>query len=112
MPWKESLKQVRKANCFTPVASTVTSSAVAEPDTTGILFCSATGMVAFMPPEVAGPITVMTLSCVISLVASVVASAASDLVSYLTSSICLPSMPPALLISSAAISMPWTFASP
>lgn len=88
----------------------MTSSAVAEPVTTGTLDLSATGMVALKAPEVAGPIWAMTLSWVISLVASVVASEAVDLLSYLTSSIFLPLMPPALLISSVAISMPSTLA--
>ena len=56
---------------------TVTSSAVAEPDTTGTSFGLATGMVALKDPEVAGPMMVTTLSWVISLVARVVASAGS-----------------------------------
>jgi len=106
------LKQVRNAYSLTPDASTVTSSAVAEPETTGTWFFSATGMVALKPPEVAGPMIASTLSWVASLVARVVASAGSDLLSYLTSSTFLPLTPPAALISSTAISTPWTLAWP
>ncbi len=42
VPWNESLKQMRKANSCTVVPSHVTSSAVAEPETTGTWFFAVT----------------------------------------------------------------------
>ena len=109
VPWNESLKHTRKAySCTLPSLVTVTSSAVAEPDATGILFAFATGISALKEPEVAGPSIATTLSCVINLFASVVASAGSDLLSYLTGTIFLPFIPPALFNSSIANSIPST----
>ncbi len=86
--------------------STVTSSAVADPDIRGILFSLAAGDAAFVFPEVAAPSIATTLSLVASLDETFAASALSDLLSTFTSSSCFPSTPPFLFISSTASSMP------
>ena len=54
------------------------------------------------------PMTALTWSCVTNLVTIVAASDASERSSCTSSSTCLPLMPPAALISSAAILMPLT----
>ena len=55
-----------------------------------------------VPPEVAGPMMAFTLAWVTKFVETVEASLNSDLLSLSVTSICLPSTPPALLISSTA----------
>ncbi len=80
--------------------------AVPDPVTIGILLLFAICTVATVLPEVAGASIATTLSCVANLIAAAVASEFSDLLSTLISSIFLPSIPPASLISLTASSAP------
>ena len=70
------------------------------------------GTAAAVAPEVAGPTTAFTFDWVTKLVVTEAASAVSDLLSLSTTSSFLPSIPPALLISSTASWAPFCSAVP
>ena len=65
------------------------------------------GTAARPSPEFTGPITTCTLSLKASCCAKLTALVGSPAVSRVSSSICRPLMPPALLISSTASCTPW-----
>ena len=70
------------------------------------------GVIDFTAPDVIDPMIAFTLSLLIKFDATVAASTLSDLLSFEITLICLPLIPPALLISSAARSAPFLPALP
>ena len=72
----------------------------------GTLYSSSFGMTASVRVELQAPSITCTLSRTISFSAVATASVGLDLLSSMTSWICLPSTPPALLICSSAILAP------
>src|SRR6185369_17551092 len=103
-PWYGSMKQLRKMK--SPFF--VTSGFVEDGVNIGIFAFCAIGAAAIERELATSPMTAFTWSCVTNLVTIVAASDASERSSWTSSSTCLPLIPPALLISSAAILMPLT----
>ena len=88
------------------------ASSVPEGVTAGTFALDKFGKVAFVAPDVAGPTIATTLSFVVKLAVTEAASLLSDLLSFKTYSIFLPSIPPSLLICSTANLAPSFSASP
>lgn len=70
------------------------------------------GVIDLTAPDVIEPMTALTLSLLMRLDTTVAASALSDLLSFETTVICLPLIPPDLLISSTARFAPFLPALP
>src|ERR1043165_2037569 len=103
-PWYGSMKQLRKMK--SPFL--VTSGFVEDGVNIGIFAFCAIGAAAIERELATSPMTAWTMSCVTNLVTIVAASDASERSSCTSNSTCLPLMPPAALISSAAILIPLT----
>src|SRR6185295_3616987 len=86
----------------------VTSGLVDDGVNIGIFAFCAIGAAAIERELATSPMTACTWSCVTNFVTMVAASDASERSSCTSNSTCLPLMPPAALISSAAILMPLT----
>ena len=76
--------------------------------TIGTLYSSSFGMTASVKVELHAPMITGTLSRTISFSTVATASVGLDLLSSTTSSIFLPSTPPAALICNSATLAPWT----
>src|SRR5215212_165811 len=103
-PCTGSMKQLRKMK--SPFF--VTSGLVEDGVNIGIFAFCAIGAAAIERELATSPMTACTWSCVTNLVTIVAASDASERSSCTSNSTCLPLMPPAALISSVAILIPFT----
>ncbi|MPN08274.1 hypothetical protein SDC9_155556 [bioreactor metagenome] len=114
IPWKLSIKHVRKAVEYAVfvVSLIKTELSVADGEMIAVPYSSATGMLALKAPLVAGPKIATTSSCVTNRVVTLVASDAADVLSTSTNSICLPKTPPFALTCLIANFMPFNSAWP
>src|SRR6476619_6942861 len=104
MSWSDGL--IRNVHSLPPTPdNSVILGLVATPSTIGIFASAMIGMVASVAELQWAPMIAVTFASA-SLLATLTASEGLQRLSYETISICFPSTPPALLISSRAISTP------